>query len=61
MKQTLAGVVSEVELLVKPLGFKIETVHCMEKSNPPLIGPDTRTDTDDGSLTIAIIRKGSLD
>jgi hypothetical protein len=61
MEQTLASMVCEVELLVKPLGFKIETVRRVEKSDPLLIGPDTRTGTDDGGLTITITRKGSLD
>jgi hypothetical protein len=60
MEQTLAGMVSEVELLVKPLGFKIEAVRRMEKSKP-LIGIDAAGDSeDDGELTISIIRKGSL-
>jgi hypothetical protein len=56
MEQTLSGVVAEVEQLVKPLGFKIDTVERREKGFFAV----SSEKIDNDELKISIARKGCL-
>ena len=58
MEETFAGLVAEVERVIRPLGFRIENAERGEKS--VLISGNSRVTRDDGELSITIIRKGRL-
>lgn len=57
MEATFAGLVSEVEKAVQPLGFSIKDADRREKT--ALIMEEIK-DVDDGELIITIVRKGKI-
>jgi hypothetical protein len=58
MEETLAGVVAELERVVRPLGFRIKSVEEIERSS--LVIGDTSGADNDPKLSIIIVRKGKL-
>jgi hypothetical protein len=56
MEETLAGVVAEMERVVKPLGVEIEAVG-RRKNSGVLVGVEKDNDPE---LSITIVRKGKL-
>jgi hypothetical protein len=55
MKETLSGVIAELEKAVAPLGFRIELIECRAKGGA-LIGAENGED----DLKVSIVRKGNL-
>ena len=60
MEQTFAGMVAEIERLVKPLGFKIDDAQRTEKSKGIFKTVDPETGSPDEGLSITIVRGGKL-
>jgi hypothetical protein len=60
MEETLAGVTAELERVVRPLGFKIESVKRIGKREPLIEGTFKERSDDTEKLDIHIIRKGEL-
>jgi hypothetical protein len=65
MEETLAGLVAEVERLVRPLGFYVNNVY-RKNSTPPIFpgtpgtGSMEKEAADNAELVVGIIRKGRL-
>jgi hypothetical protein len=60
MEETFAGVVAELERVVRPLGFKIESVKRICKRELLIDGIFKEGSDDTEKLDIHIIRKGEL-
>jgi hypothetical protein len=58
MEKTFAGMVAEVERVIRPLGFRIE--YADRKGKIPLISGQVGDAGDDSELKITIVRKGKL-
>jgi hypothetical protein len=58
MEETFAGMVAEVERVIRPLGFRIECADRREKI--ALISGQIGDAGDDSELKIIIVRKGKL-
>jgi hypothetical protein len=58
MEETLAGIVTELERVIRPLGFRIEAIHRHENGRV-LIGSDA-DNADNAELVITIVRKGKV-
>ena len=58
MEKTFAGLVSEVEKAVLPLGFRIDDAKRIEKTTLNMGGSETRVD--DGEIRITIVYKGTV-
>jgi hypothetical protein len=58
MEETLAGVVAELERVIRPLEFRIEAIQRHENGRV-LIGSDA-DNADNAELAITIVRKGKV-